>query len=158
VSRVAPSPFGLSVSAATAACDAKAESPLPQERGTAFISGTDLPSLRPPLPWWERPAPDPDPGAVSLGEPEASLEKRGEGVRTAGRDCHGRPSSLLPFAIPRLDRILGGGLRKAALHEIRSGESRDAASATGFAVGMLAGLLPENRAPDPLDPGIRRRP
>ena len=52
------------------------------------------------------------------------------------------PSSgpLLPFAIPRLDRILGGGLRRAALHEIRSGESRDAASATGFAVGVLATL------------------
>jgi protein ImuA len=52
------------------------------------------------------------------------------------------PSSgpLLPFGIPKLDRILGGGLRRAALHEIRSGESRDAASATGFAVGVLATL------------------
>jgi len=126
-----PHPSGLGVSAATATCDAKAESPLPQgERGTAFVAGTGGPSPRSPLPWWER--------AVSLGEPEASLEKRGEG------DSRQRPS--LPFAIPRLDRILGGGLRRAALHEIRSGESRDAASATGFAVGVLSLLTQHQEA------------
>ncbi|MEX2318648.1 MAG: hypothetical protein WD626_02270, partial [Bauldia sp.] len=51
----------------------------------------------------------------------------------------------LPFGIARLDRILGGGLRRAALHEIRSGESRDAAAATGFAVGVLSLLTTQQQ-------------
>jgi protein ImuA len=48
--------------------------------------------------------------------------------------------SVLPFGISRLDGILGGGLRRAALHEIRSSESRDAGAATGFAVAVIARL------------------
>jgi protein ImuA len=48
--------------------------------------------------------------------------------------------SCIPFGITRLDRQLCGGLRRAALHEIRSNESRDAAAATGFAVAILAQL------------------
>jgi protein ImuA len=48
--------------------------------------------------------------------------------------------SLVPFTINRLDNLLGGGLRRAALHEIRSNESRDAAAATGFTAAVLARL------------------
>jgi protein ImuA len=47
---------------------------------------------------------------------------------------------LLPFAVPRLDALLGGGLRREALHEIRSGVSRDSGAATGFAAAILASL------------------
>lgn len=127
-----PHPSGLGVSAAFGDLRRQGRKPSPTK-------GEENPAearrrghkLGPPLPWWERPAPDPDPGAVSLGEPEANLEKRGEAARL-------QRMSLLPFGIPKLDRILGGGLRRAALHEIRSGESRDAAAATGFAVGVLA--------------------
>lgn len=54
-----------------------------------------------------------------------------------------RPSSVLPFAIPRLDRILAGGLPRGALHEVRCSESRDAAAATGFAAAVLARLAAE---------------
>lgn len=60
------------------------------------------------------------------------------------------PSSAirsLPFGIPRLDTALGGGLRSAALHEIRSDESRNAGAVTGFAVAVLSRLLAANRNP-----------
>ena len=49
-------------------------------------------------------------------------------------------SAALPFAIPRLDSMLAGGLRRDALHEIRCAESRDTAAMTGFAVAILARL------------------
>src|SRR3712207_4047925 len=39
-----------------------------------------------------------------------------------------------------LDRILGGGLPLATLHEIRAGESRDGGAAAGFASALLARL------------------
>jgi protein ImuA len=57
------------------------------------------------------------------------------------------PSALLPFAIPRLDALLGGGLKRAALHEFRTAESRDAAAMTGFAAALLARLSAEGRRP-----------
>lgn len=75
----------------------------------------------------------------------ASVFMAGEGFARnpgePGDGAHRRaPSLLLPFAIPHLDAALGGGLRLAALHEIRSGESRDAGAATGFAVAVLSRL------------------
>ncbi len=60
----------------------------------------------------------------------------------------GRPSSaLLPFAIPGLDRMLAGGLRRDALHEIRGSLARDAAAATGFAAAILARLTRQDDRP-----------
>jgi len=52
---------------------------------------------------------------------------------------HGQPAApLLPLAIPRLDTLLAGGLRRDTLHEIRSTLSRDNGAATGFAVAILS--------------------
>jgi protein ImuA len=49
------------------------------------------------------------------------------------------------FGTPALDEPLGGGLARAALHEIYAAATRDLAAATGFAVGLAiraAGLRP----------------
>lgn len=56
-------------------------------------------------------------------------------------------SCVLPFAVPGLDRVLAGGLRRDALHEIRGAVSRDAAAATGFAAAILARLAEEDDRP-----------
>lgn len=58
-----------------------------------------------------------------------------------------RRPAVVPFAIPRIDRALGGGLRRAALHEIRSSESRNVAAATGFATALLARLRHDDARP-----------
>jgi protein ImuA len=50
-----------------------------------------------------------------------------------------RGGLVLPFAIPRLDAMLGGGIGRNALHEIRGEASRNGA-ATGFAAALLARL------------------
>jgi protein ImuA len=52
------------------------------------------------------------------------------------RELKGR----LPLGIPALDTLLGGGLPLATLHEIRASESRDATSAAGFALALVARL------------------
>ena len=54
---------------------------------------------------------------------------------------------VLPFGIAPLDRMLAGGLRRNALHEIRGDTTRDAAAATGFATAILARLSAENSRP-----------
>jgi protein ImuA len=56
-------------------------------------------------------------------------------------------ASVLRFGIPALDQRLGGGLKRNALHEIRAGETRDAAAATGFAVALLARLVADDNRP-----------
>jgi protein ImuA len=55
------------------------------------------------------------------------------------------PPGILPFAIPEIDRVLAGGLRRAALHEVRAAESRNAAAMTGFAAAILARLAAGER-------------
>ena len=51
-----------------------------------------------------------------------------------------RGGHILPFALPGLDRMLAGGLRRDALHEMRCDTTRAAAAATGFAAAILARL------------------
>ncbi len=51
-----------------------------------------------------------------------------------------RAGDTLPFALPSLDRMLAGGLRRAALHEVYGDTAREAAAATGFAMAILARL------------------
>jgi protein ImuA len=53
---------------------------------------------------------------------------------------------VLPFGIAPLDRLLAGGLRRNALHEIRA-TGRDAPAATGFAAAILARLLRDDDRP-----------
>ena len=58
-----------------------------------------------------------------------------------------RSRGILPFILPRLDGMLAGGLRRNALHEVRSDTARDAAAATGFAAAILARLACLDRRP-----------
>jgi protein ImuA len=51
-----------------------------------------------------------------------------------------RGGAVLPLGIAALDRLLGGGLRRNALHEVRSAITRDNTAATGFAAAILARL------------------
>jgi len=51
-----------------------------------------------------------------------------------------RGGALLPLGIVDVDRLLSGGLRRNALHEIRAAETRDASAASGFATALLARL------------------
>lgn len=55
--------------------------------------------------------------------------------------------AVLPFAIPDIDARLGGGLRRAALHEMRAAESRDTAALTGFTAAVLARLASRDTRP-----------
>jgi protein ImuA len=64
-----------------------------------------------------------------------------------GEEALPRAASLLPLAVPRLDALLAGGLRRDALHEIRSVLSRDNGAATGFAAAILARLAAIDRKP-----------
>ncbi len=77
---------------------------------------------------------------VRLRRRIAEIEKRPLAVERA-------PASVLPFAIPGLDRMLAGGLRRNALHEIRGSLARDAAAATGFAAAILARLTRQDDRP-----------
>jgi protein ImuA len=58
-----------------------------------------------------------------------------------------RGASILSFGIPDLDRLLAGGLRRNALHEIRCETMRVAGAATGFAAALLARLGGEDDRP-----------
>jgi protein ImuA len=56
-------------------------------------------------------------------------------------------ANTLPLAVPPLDRMLAGGLRRDALHELRSETTRDVASATGFAAALIVRLATVDRRP-----------
>lgn len=68
-------------------------------------------------------------------------------------EIEGRPirlparHALLPLGIRSLDAMLLGGLRRDALHEIRSETTRDSAAAAGFAIALLARLAKSEHRP-----------
>ena len=51
-----------------------------------------------------------------------------------------RGGAVLPLGVEAVDRLLGGGLRRNALHEIRAAETREVSAASGFAMALLARL------------------
>ena len=53
----------------------------------------------------------------------------------------------LNFGPPALDERLGGGLKLAALHEIRCAETRESGALTGFAAALLARLARQQSKP-----------
>lgn len=63
-------------------------------------------------------------------------------LRRAVRLLEGRPETLdeaagfIPFGLAPLDQALGGGLARAALHEIVAASEAEAAPATGFALAL----------------------
>ncbi len=58
-----------------------------------------------------------------------------------------RAGGRLPFALPKLDSMLVGGLRRDALHEVHAATAREATAATGFAVAILARLAQADDRP-----------
>lgn len=115
---------------------------------TADFSPIATTNAMSPLSLWER--------ALSLGETKPNLEKEGERSapslqirlpRAPPTLSPRRAGAMLPFAIPKLDALLGGGLRRAALHELRTEESRNAAAMTGFAVALLSRLATNDARP-----------
>ena len=81
--------------------------------------------------------------AFMAGEAFADLRReiaRIEQTAAILRPARNAAGPRLAFAIPDLDSRLGGGLHRAALHEMRAAESRDAAALTGFAAAVLACL------------------
>ncbi len=53
----------------------------------------------------------------------------------------GAPAAVgqVSFGAPALDEALGGGIARAALHEVYAPATADLAAATGFAVGLAIG-------------------
>ncbi len=86
--------------------------------------------------------PEPQPSPSPLAG-----EGWGGGYSSATRSLGTRHNSALPLAIPPLDRMLAGGLRRNALHEVRSETTRAAAAATGFAAALIARLAALDRRP-----------
>jgi protein ImuA len=81
-------------------------------------------------------------------EPDpSSWPNRGSIARRNPGEAPTGDGSLLPFAIPGIDRVLAGGLRRDAIHEIRGAVSREAAAATGFAAAILVCLAQKDDRP-----------
>lgn len=68
-----------------------------------------------------------------------------DGVSLAAVDRE--EGARVPFGVAALDRKLGGGLPLGALHEFRCEETRATGSLTGFAAGILAGIVAAKRRP-----------
>lgn len=64
----------------------------------------------------------------------------------------GKGPARLPLGVRGIDDRLGGGLPRGALHEVRAPLARDIGAATGFVLGLLAGL--EGRVLWVSDPGV----
>jgi len=86
-------------------------------------------------------------GLVRLRRRIAEIEKRPFSAASGVIVRSSATALVLPFAIPGLDRMLAGGLRRDALHEIRGSLARDAAAATGFATAILARLARQDGRP-----------
>lgn len=65
--------------------------------------------------------------------------------------------AMLPFGIPAVDEVLGGGLARGSLHEISALSEAHLPAATGFALG-LAGLTSSSfrGARETGEPGIQK--
>src|SRR5581483_5374423 len=99
------------------------------------------------------------------GRPAATMERQESDPRpdpesdSEGREASPEPAfaahpllarnggALLPFGIAHIDRRLGGGLARKALHEFRSPQTRDAGAVTGLALALLARLAAADRRP-----------
>ncbi len=75
-----------------------------------------------------------------------------EGLGAAAGQAGGRAipagglAARFSLGLPALDAVLGGGLARAALHEIGAAQSRDEPAASGFALALVARLCTQKDA------------
>ncbi len=74
-------------------------------------------------------------GADDPVSPDGREARHGCGPAVAGA---ARDDGLIRFGVPRVDTLVGGGLLRAALHDVRAMEARDGAAAAGFVLALLA--------------------
>jgi protein ImuA len=82
----------------------------------------------------------PDTTPVPVARLRAALE-------LLARAGPGRDLSSLPFGLAEVDRVLGGGLLRGALHEVTPAAEGDATAAAGFSAALLARALAGGRKP-----------
>jgi len=84
-----------------------------------------------------------------LGGSESADAERSDGpIMPAGG-----LAARFSLGLPALDAVLGGGLARAALHEIGAAESRDEPAASGFALALVARLCAQKDAAAGQAPG-----
>ena len=83
-----------------------------------------------------------EPLAPSVGDPRETLNALRRVVAGASR---AGGEARLGLGVASLDRALGGGLAKGALHEIGPAAPRDGGAATGFAIALAVLALREGR-------------
>src|SRR4051812_8109073 len=66
----------------------------------------------------------------ALRQAIAAIERKGVALEDA--------TDALPFGIAQIDAVLGGGLAKAALHEVAAANEMEVAAATGFVLMLAA--------------------
>ena len=73
-----------------------------------------------------------------------SLKALRQSIAVIGRDgarhMGGAEAGRVPLGHPEVDHALGGGLMRAASHDVMPATPRDAAAATGFALGLVSRL------------------
>jgi len=75
------------------------------------------------------------------GSESADAERSGGPIMPAGG-----LAARFSLGLPALDAVLGGGLARAALHEIGAAQSRDEPAASGFALALVARLCTQKDA------------
>jgi protein ImuA len=91
-------------------------------------------------------------GFAKAPAPRKSMAVPLEGLRfllerLAGNSRRGGDPLPLPFDLPDVDRVLGGGLLRNALHEVTPTAEGDATAAAGFAAALLARALASGKKP-----------
>ncbi len=118
-------------------------------RDSAFMAGGDIARLR-------RRIAEIEGRVVAFDAGEKNSDSEGLDEAACRRGPISPPSSpfrprrsgtVLPLGIASLDRLLAGGLRKNALHEVRGETTRDSAAATGFAAALLVRLAQADDRP-----------
>jgi protein ImuA len=86
--------------------------------------------------------------AIPWETPPVSLARLRVLLETLARLGGSKPElAPLPFGLPELDQILGGGLLRGALHEVAPAAAGDATATAGFCAALLARALSGGKKP-----------